>query len=443
MHTSNRCATLASVLLMALLLAAVPSCRAETGKEGDDATAARKPIELGPDRLPIYKHPYDDGLYSTVTAMYYCGTPQEYMKTNFRQGVVSVPGFAKPVPVNYIKQNFPAPLVVVLLGGDGEVKGPFGELYPFWFGHAGFNVLTFDNAFTPRFPDFSGRGPVGNFEQDTESVVAIIDAYVKQDPKNFTRVGVVGLSFGGSQALIMATMAKQGKLPFELSGCLAFSPPVKLLTTAKIVDNFYKFDRGNTTMIELGKKFGNHKPVLEGEKQPFQATEMRGALGYAFRDQLKQVVDRNERLYGLPELKLPKASSGDDRNAWLEGTSFQRYMQLGAVNYWMKKGAIASADQLWTMPNLERLIPMLPDYAEIVCAQNDPMNDAGEIEAARALDGGKHMIVLQRGGHLGMITSEWALVKAHHLFDKVDGPLKPGAAEAVVQPASVNVKKTE
>ena len=105
-------------------------------QEGDSAPVRR--LELGPDGLPKFNHPYDDGLYSTLTAMYFCGTPAEYMKANFHESRISVPGFKRPVTVNYIKQSFPAPLVIVLMGADGEVKGPFGELYPYWFGHAGF-----------------------------------------------------------------------------------------------------------------------------------------------------------------------------------------------------------------------------------------------------------------------------------------------------------------
>lgn len=435
MYTTIRRAKIAYSLMAALLLTTVFPCFAETGKEGDGPT--RKPIELGADGLPKYHHSFDDGLYSTITAMYYCGTPPEYMKANFRQGMVQVPGFAKPMPVSYIKQNFPAPLVVVLLGGDGEVKGPFGELYPYWFGHAGFNVLTFDNAFTKAFPDISGTGVVGNFEKDTEAAAAIVDAYIKQnDPKSFTRVGVIGISFGGSQALIMATMAKQGKLPFELAGCLAFSPPVKLLSTAQIVDGFYKKDRQNTTMIDLGKKFGNHTPVAEGQPIPFSASDMRGALGYAFRDQLKQVVDRNDRVYGLK--MLPGAGGGEDRNMHLEATSMQRYIELYTAKYWVQKGAVANSAQIWAMPNLDRLVPNLPDYADIVLAENDPFCFPSDLDAVKALDGGKHITVLPRGGHLGMITSEWALVKAHHLFDKTALPNEP-----VVQPAATSVKAKE
>jgi len=434
LQTTNHHATIGLTLLAAFALAAVSPCFAETGNEGDGPS--RKPIELGPDSLPKYRHGFDSGLYSTVTAMYYCGTPPEYMKSNVRQGTVQVAGFAKPMTVTYVKQSFPAPLVVVLLGGDGEVKGPFGDLYPYWFGHAGFNVLTFDSPFTKSYPDVANNGVVGNFEKDTEAAAAIIDAYVKQnDPKSFTRIGVVGMSFGGSQALILATMAKQGKLPFELSGCLAFSPPIKLLSTAKLVDGYYKNDRQDTTMVALGKKFGNHTPVKDGQSPPFNDKEMRGALGYVFRDQLKNVVDRNDRVYGLN--MLPKSGGDQDRNQHAEATSLQRFIELYTAPYWKQKGAIANSMEVWTKPNLDRLLPMLPDYADIVIAENDPMNDLNDLTSIKALDGGKHITVLPNGGHLGMITSEWALIKAHHLFEKVAGPNES------VRPAATTAKKTE
>ena len=423
------------IATLALTLVGSRACFAEAADAGDGA--ARKPIEMGTDGLPKFKHPYDDGLYSTITAMYYCGTPQEYMKANFRDEKISVPGFNKPVVVSVIKQSFPAPLVVVLMGGDGEVKGPFGELYPYWFGHAGFNVITFDNAFTPRYPDVCGRGVVGNFDADTDGAIAIVDAYIKQnDPKNFTRVGVIGLSFGGSQALIMAAKSKQGVLPFNLAGALAMSPPVRLLGTAQIVDGFYKNDRFQTTMIELGKKFGSHVPVQEGQAIPFSQTMMRGAIGFVFRDQLGKVVDRNDRVYNLN--MLPKSGGADDRSTYCEATSLQRYIELFAGKYWVGKGAVANTREVWDMPNLDRLLPMLPDFAEIVLAENDPLSFPGEIAAIKARDGGQHITVLPKGGHLGFITSEWALVKAHHLFDKSVGP-----AAVAPAPASVNVKKPE
>jgi predicted alpha/beta-fold hydrolase len=369
--------------------------------------------------------------------MYYCGTPPEYMKANFHESKISVPGFQRPVTVNYIKQNFPAPLIIVLMGGDGEVKGPFGELYPYWFGHAGFNVVTFDNAFTPRYPDVSGHGVVGNFDKDTDDAVAIANAFIQQnDPKSFTRIGVIGLSFGGSQALLMAAKAKAGQLPFELSGALAMSPPIRLLGTAQIVDGFFHNDRFKTTMVELGQKFGNHTPVPEGQAIPFTPTQMRGAIGYAFRDQLSKVADRNDREYRLGV--LPSVNGNEDRGTVAEATSLQRFLQLYTAKYWQTKGAITDPREIWEMPNYERLLPLLPDYAEAVVAANDPLSYPNDIESAKTADGGKHLTVLPRGGHLGFITSEWALVKAHHIFDRATGPV-----EAQAKPASAAVKKVE
>src|SRR5207247_1630244 len=104
-----------------------------------------------------------------------------------------------------------------------------------------------------------------------------------------TSVGVLGLSFGGIQALVMAEKAREGKLPFELSGCLALSPPVKLLTSARVVDGFFANDRWQTTMIELAKRFGSHVPVADGVKVPFEAKDMRAAIGFVFRDGLSKV----------------------------------------------------------------------------------------------------------------------------------------------------------
>ena len=88
------------------------------------------------------------------------------------------------------------------------------------------------------------------------------------------------------------------------------------------------------------------------------------------------------------------------------------------------------------MPNIDRLLPNLPDYAEIVIAENDPLNKIDDLSMLKSIDGGKHVTVLPTGGHLGMITSEWALIKAHHFFDKAAGPDHP-----VVKPASVEVKQ--
>ena len=282
-------------ILCVLLCFATALCAAEQGTEGDEH---RAPRQYGPDGLPLFKHPYADGLYSTVTAMNTFWVPELKKMKKIK---LKVPGFKNNVQVYSIAQDYAAPLVIVLQGVDGKVDGPFGDLWPYWYSEAGYNVVTFDNNYTPQWPEICGKGVVGNFEADTDQAVQIVDAFLKSKdaPKQITKIGVIGMSFGATQALIMAEKAQAGTLPFKLEGCLALSPPLKMKTAGEIVDRFYVEDRWNTTMVELAEKFGPHVPVAEGVPVPFSATEMRAAIGFVFRDGLTQVVERNDRAYNL------------------------------------------------------------------------------------------------------------------------------------------------
>jgi predicted alpha/beta-fold hydrolase len=384
---------------------------AEKGDEGDE----HKRVERGPDGLPKYRHPYTDGLYSTVTAM---NTFPDLIVEKQKKIKLKVPGFKRDFPVYSIMQNYKAPLVVVLLGVDGKVDGPWGGLFPYWYNEYNYHVLTFDSSFTPQYPELNGQGVVGNFDAEADQIAAVIDTFLKTDEakRNVTSVGVVGMSFGATQALLLGAKAKAGKLPFELAGCLGISPPVKLRTSAQILDRFFSEDRWDTTMIELAKKFGPHVPVKEGQKIPFTPTEMRAAIGFVFRDGLTHVVERNDRYYKLKV--LPSEESGENRNSYAEATGFERFVEKLTFPYWQKKGTVKSVDELWDMTDLSKVLPNLPDYAEAIVAANDPFNTDEDLAAAKAADVNHRMTVLPVGGHLGYIASDWLLVKSLRIFGK-------------------------
>ncbi|HEY3324559.1 MAG TPA: alpha/beta hydrolase [Planctomycetota bacterium] len=396
----------------ALMLLASGVSAGERGAESDDNANT---IERDAQGLPKYRHPYKDGLYSTVTAM---NTFPDLNVERQKKIKLKVPGFRKEMPVYSVLQSYRAPLVVVLMGVDGKVDGPWGCLFPYWYNQANYHVLTFDSSFTPQYAELCGQGVVGNFEAEADQIAAIVKAFLDTpDAKSkVTDVGVIGMSFGASQALVLAKKAKEGKLPFELSGCIALSPPVKLRSSARILDRFFAEDRWDTTMIELAKKFLPHVPVKEGQKIPFSATEMRAAVGFAFRDGLTSVVERNDRFYKLKV--LPSEESGENRNMYAEATGFERFMELFVAPYWQKKGTIKSADDLWEMSQLAKILPKLPDYAEAIVAENDPFNAPEDLVEAKAADVNKRMTVLPVGGHLGYIASDWMLVKAARIFGK-------------------------
>jgi predicted alpha/beta-fold hydrolase len=410
---------LASVALAACVFA--PACRAENANEGDER---QKRMEWANNPPPKFYHPYTDGLYSTVVAMNMFGLPAEFVMPKHVK--LKVPNFKKEVPVCSIMKDYSTELVVVLMGVDGKVEGPFGELFPYWYSEAGFHVLTFDSSFSPTYPDISGLGVVGNFEAEADQIAAIIDAFLKSNQsKNITKIGVVGMSFGATQALLLAAKAKEGKLPFELSACLAISPPVKLRTAARVVDKFFVEDRWDTTMIELGKKFMSHAPVAEGQKIPFAPTELRAAIGYAFKDGLTKVIERNDRAYRLK--LLPSAESGEHRSSYAEAVSFEQFIEKFTFPYWKEKGVVRTPDDLWAMGELAKILPRLPDYAEAIVAANDPFNDPEELAEAQAADKNKNLTVVPNGGHLGFLSNDWTLIKALRIFGKTRDKLLTGA----------------
>ena len=409
------------ILCAAVLSSAVLGAGKEKGDEGDDEVQAKP--ETGPDGLPVFRHPYTDGLYSTVTAMNMFYVPEDDLR-RLKKSKLKVPGFKRDVPVHSVMQDYQAPLVVVLLGVDGKVSGPFGGLFPYWYSEAGYHVLTFDSSFSPPYTEISAQGVVGNFEAEADQAAQIIATFLKTpEAKNVTQVGVVGISFGGTEALHMAAKAKEGKLPFELSGCLALCPPLRMKTAATVVDRFFADDRWDTTMVELAKKFGPHAPVAEGQAIPFSPSEMRAAIGFVFRDGLTEVVERNDRVYRLKI--LPSEESGENRKVYAEATSFTRFMEEYTFPYWQKKGALKSADDLWNSCDVTRLLPKLPAWAEVIVASNDPFISEQDLADAKAADKNRNLTVVPRGGHLGFISADWTLVKALRIFKRKGGEAPP------------------
>ena len=420
-----------ALFMLLMTLFASPATRAldekpqagkgEKGEKGDDDDE-HAAIERDRDGLPKFKHPYTDGLYSTVTAMnmFNVQIPDKQKKQKLK-----VPGFRHEMPIYTITQDVAAPLVVVLMGVDGKVEGPWGSLFPSWYSEAGYNVLTFDGTFTAQYPSWAGQGCVGNFDAEAGQIAAIVDAYLKADATGKIamrdgrpQVGVVGMSFGGIQALLLAAKSKEGKLPFEISGCLALSPPVNLHTAAKIVDRFFAEDRWETTMAELARKFMSHLPVAEGAKIPFSASEMRAAIGFAFRDGLSDVVDRNDRAYGLKVLPSTDPGTEEDRGTYVQATGLERFIEKFTFKYWQKKGKVSSVDELWDAADLSKILPRLPDYAEVVIAANDPFDTPEDIAAAKAADIHHRLTVVPVGGHLGFLAAHWTLVKALRIFGR-------------------------
>ena len=403
--------------LALLALTAAPRGVAVAGEDPPPVAAQPEPAERPMRPLPAYKHPYPDGLYSTIVAMITVGAPEIEKLKKIK---LKIPGFKSDLQVRAILQEKPAPLIVVLVGVDGKADTPLGRLFPFWLNDAGFNVLAFDSTFRPAFAETSRLGVTGNFSVECEYLAKIVAEFLKLDAvkKVVTRVGVVGYSLGGTQALVLANLAAEGKLPFELSGALAFSPLIKLKSTAGILDDFYAKDRYKYTMIDMGKTFLTHEPVAAGAKIPFEPAFMRAGIGFVIREEFTEIVDRNDKLFKLKQLpEEEKLQPGENRRSIAEvDWGFSRFMEKMCYPYWKEKSAFTSVDDLWKSGDLTRCMKKTPPYARAILCENDPFNSPEDLAELKKSVEAKNLIVVEHGGHLGYIGTVWCYAHLMRMF---------------------------
>lgn len=391
--------------------------------------------------LPSYEFPYKNGLYATVTGFL---KVKNVKLPNERTFKLAIKTFNEKVPVQAVVQDHPAPLVVILLGISGRANADFCKLWPSWYAEAGYHVLAFDSTFRPEFVKISGHGVSGNIWAESERVGAIIDAFLKlNDVRNkVSKVGIAGMSYGAVQALMLGRMAAQGRLPFEVAGIQAYSPPLKLEKTAELLDRWYSEDRWQYTLTELKEKVGGHTPSDSGEHVPLSESMMRAAVSSSFRLELVDVILRNDEYFKLN--LLPRGDSFDDkevRKDYAATWGFMRFAYDLALPYWQKRLGASGINELVQGSHLSELLRAQPRFSETILAADDPFNAPEDLSELKSIGAQLPMTILPHGGHLGFIDNPWTKAKLMTLFDS-DGEMyrdKTALRSAVI--SSRNARK--
>lgn len=366
--------------------------------------------------IPAYKDKYNDGLYSTIVTMLSIGAPEIKAQKKVK---LEVPGWKKKFEARAILQETPAPLVVVLVGVDGKADTPMGRLLPYWLDHyLHYNVLSFDSTFRPNFGDSSRHGVSGNIPADALAIAQVIDTFLKSKEVQgkVTKIGVAGYSLSALQAVALAQMASQKKLPFELSGAVAISPPVKLKSTALILDDMYNRDRWKYTMVDMGKVFMTHEPAEAGAKIPFETDFMRAGIGFIIREEFTEIVDKNDAIFRLNHLpdeqKDPTVNRIEHARAW----GFQKFVEMMSFPYWKDKGGYPDVDSFWQASDLLKLMDGAPPYLRAIVAEDDPFNAAEDVAELKAKGDAKRLVLIPHGGHMGYIGSAFTFGHLVQMF---------------------------
>jgi predicted alpha/beta-fold hydrolase len=353
-----------------------------------------------------------DGLYATITA-------NSFAEPKFRdeEKVKLKPeGFAKDIEVRVLWQSEPRSLAVLILGLATRSKDKMAQLWKSYLYDAGFHVMTFDSPFLPAFSERARQGVAGNLVEESKLSASLIAAFL-EGPKakgRVTQTGLVGISYGATLALNIAKMSAENRIGFRPQRILAFSPPVKMQTAARILDRFYAEDRWNYTLVELGGDLLDHKPVPKGQPVPFSASEMRAGISAAFRLDLKEVLLWDNRFYKLG--LLPKHD--DEYTRDVAGTwTFTRFIEDMTAPYWEKKSTIHSPADLWAAGDVALLLKNCPSTVHVVLAGDDPMNDPAELAALKAALDSSRLTILPRGGHMGYQRTKWVKEYVAKLFE--------------------------
>ncbi|MEI6231633.1 MAG: hypothetical protein WCT04_01170 [Planctomycetota bacterium] len=360
--------------------------------------------------LPPYFFPWRDGLFASAAG--FVGVKDVCFPCQ-KTELLNVCGMCNQFEVKAAVQSGPAPLVVVLLGVGGRPEEDFSKLWPSWFYENGCHVLTFQSTFLQTFNSRTNHGVPGNVWAETEYVKSIIDAFIHQSSAagRITKIGVVGMSYGGVEALMLGTMAADKKLPFEIAAIQAYSPPIRIDRSAKIIDGWHAETVGKYSLIELAK-LQKIQPDPTNPESPIEQDKLKAAVSTIFRITLPALVAYSDTEYSLG--RLPRGDEFTDKYVRLDYASkwtFSKFAYGMSYPYWQKKLGLSSVDPLILAADLSALIEKNPATTEVILAQDDPLNYPADMDAFKAFAKDKRVTILPNGGHLGYVSLPWTHAK--------------------------------
>jgi predicted alpha/beta-fold hydrolase len=377
--------------------------------------ADEKPVTTAaqtPSTLPPYSFPYRDGLYASAAGYV---AVKDVCFTCQKTELLDVEGFCGKFPVKAGIQSSAAPLVVILLGVGGRPEDDFNKLWAAWYFEAGYHVVTFDSTFLQEFNERSHLGVGGNVWVETDYVAKIVDAFVHQSSASgrITKIGVVGMSYGGVQSLMLGVR----KLPFEIAAIQAYSPPIRMDQSARIIDGWYAETYGKYTLVEL-LKLQKIKPDPSNPESPISESMLKAAVSTSFRYALPALVAYSDSEYHLN--KLPRGDEFTDKYVRLDYAtkwSFSNFAYGMTYPYWQRKLGVANLEPLIHAADLPALIEKQPETTEVILAQDDPLNAPADMDGFKKFATGKRVTILPNGGHLGYVSEPWTRAKLLTLFD--------------------------
>ena len=402
-------------------------------------------------------HPWENGLYSTLAGL--ALGPDSNLPgsewANSRLGriggkpakkvekcKIKVNGTDGDFNLSYVDCGKSAPLVVVVPGLRGGSEELDSMVWMKWLSEMGYGSVSYDSTFSPRMVSKGKYGVPGNLEKEAEFAGRIISEFMNSRNLKPEKIGAVGRSYGAVQSIWLDILSQQNKIGFKIDRVLAYTPPISMDETMKLLDD--KFRRAMETKDELERTKGQsaadqyniinmylefvkyNKPEYPMPKK-FNVEKADLCLGrffnYALGDTLEAAitafpeVERSIIINGK-SLREAMRESGDEKSVrrdYANGMSYGQFYEMMVGPYWSNKSY--SKEMILNNGEIYSLMGKVGDWVNLILTRNDPINREGAASVFENINSKGKFSILKRGGHCGFCLSKWAQLRMKQIFD--------------------------
>jgi hypothetical protein len=225
-----------------------------------------------------------------------------------------------------LQKDKSAPLVFIVPGTGGVAEAPGALFLAEQLYELGYQTVTIDDAFSWKFAAAASTSGLPGYtprdSQDLYKALRLVKAQLAQNkeirPRSYS---MIGYSLGALQALFVHRLDDKAK-HFQFERILMIDPPMDLMQSVKVLDNFYNigaqlsdnrklvvFNR----VLGVGGKYINQRADFTDPEVLQQAfselalsqKDLAYLIGGSFRDSLRDVIFTSQQIHDLKILKSP------------------------------------------------------------------------------------------------------------------------------------------
>lgn len=420
------------------------SADAPTDRAIDDARSdANRPVDAAPGAEPAAPETQPAPEDVDAVALDPAVQTMQYARFTFddpwfpyeaRTHAAHVSATGRKLPYDCYLRQSRSPVVFVVPGFGGHRQSKQVTALNELLYRGGHSVVAISSPTHPEFMQNAATLSVPGFlPEDSLDVHRALDAvwrdfYKRYGGRVYKRM-LVGTSLGGAQVLSIAAAEARSDL-VDFAAYLAINPPVQLHYAAEILDAYYNTplmyppaERDDRVATALQKAVALEIPRRQNlsTTAPLSPDEARFLIGLYYRLALHDVIWFSQERLDMGVLKterrpLQRAAASQE----ILDFSVMEYAYAFLLPQKLKRDVgVSSADDLFAASDLRSLEAALRrnPKARVVCAANDILLSAEDIDWLRDVFGAERLAIDASGGHMGNLCDDATAESILRLLD--------------------------